>query len=379
MNRLRNAGIGVRFSLLLAMVIVLMAAIAAIGLWNLRNMTIHSETTYRENIVPAGQLAAVANSYAEIRSQILLALQHAPDSPFLAMHDHPVTLHLDVIEARLTSSDEAWRAFATREPDHAAEGKYVAALRELQRPLVEDGVRPALAALRQANFKEANLLLLSKVNPRLNPFIRDAAALSKVFEDESRDLKAQASTAYETAFRWIAGAGLFAMLASIGFGYAIVHSLATRLKCAVLTADALANGDLMSTKVDGAGKDEVGRVLAAQQNLIAKLSHIIGDVKGAADALANASGQVSATAQSLSQSSSEQAASVEETTASIEQMTASITQNTENAKLTDNMATQSSVEAEQGGKAVKDTVEAMKSIADKIGIIDDIAYQTNLL
>jgi methyl-accepting chemotaxis protein len=140
----------------------------------------------------------------------------------------------------------------------------------------------------------------------------------------------------------------------------------------------LADGDL-TVRIDDVSKDEIGQMLAAQQNLIAKLNQIIGEVKGAADALANASGQVSATAQSLSQSSSEQAASVEETTASIEQMTASITQNTENAKVTDNMATKSSGEAEQGGSAVKETVEAMKSIAGKIGIIDDIAYQTNLL
>ena len=99
----------------------------------------------------------------------------------------------------------------------------------------------------------------------------------------------------------------------------------------------------------------------------------------AADALTNASGQVSATAQSLSQSSSEQAASVEETTASLEQMTASVAQNTENAKVTDNMASKAAREAGEGGEAVGKTVDAMKSIADKIGIIDDIAYQTNLL
>jgi methyl-accepting chemotaxis protein len=60
-------------------------------------------------------------------------------------------------------------------------------------------------------------------------------------------------------------------------------------------------------------------------------------------------------------------------------MSASINQNTENAKVTDGMATQTSGEAVQGGEAVKQTVSAMKSIADKIGIIDDIAYQTNLL
>ena len=117
----------------------------------------------------------------------------------------------------------------------------------------------------------------------------------------------------------------------------------------------------------------------AINNTIAKLSETIAQIITAADALSNASGQVSATAQSLSQSSSEQAASVEETTASLEQMTASVSQNTENAKVTDSMASKAAKEAGEGGDAVGKTVDAMKSIADKIGIIDDIAYQTNLL
>ncbi|MCH2220178.1 MAG: methyl-accepting chemotaxis protein [Dechloromonas sp.] len=112
---------------------------------------------------------------------------------------------------------------------------------------------------------------------------------------------------------------------------------------------------------------------------ITKLADTVAQIITAADALTNASGQVSATAQSLSQSSSEQAASVEETTASLEQMTASVSQNTENAKVTDNMASKAAKEAGEGGEAVGKTVDAMKSIADKIGIIDDIAYQTNLL
>jgi len=117
----------------------------------------------------------------------------------------------------------------------------------------------------------------------------------------------------------------------------------------------------------------------AINNTIGKLSETIAQIITAADALSNASGQVSATAQSLSQSSSEQAASVEETTASLEQMTASVAQNTENAKVTDNMASKAAKEAGEGGEAVGKTVDAMQSIADKIGIIDDIAYQTNLL
>jgi methyl-accepting chemotaxis protein len=70
---------------------------------------------------------------------------------------------------------------------------------------------------------------------------------------------------------------------------------------------------------------------------------------------------------------------VEETTASIEQMSASVNQNAENAKVTDGIAGKAAKEASEGGEAVRGTVQAMKQIADKIGIIDDIAYQTNLL
>jgi methyl-accepting chemotaxis protein len=172
--------------------------------------------------------------------------------------------------------------------------------------------------------------------------------------------------------------GVIASLLTALFGWFITRSITRPVGEALAVTQRLAEGDL-TVRIDDVSKDEIGQMLSAQQGLIAKLNQIIGEVKSSADALSNAAGQVSATAQSLSQSSSEQAASVEETTASIEQMTASITQNTENAKVTDNMATKSSVEAAQGGTAVKDTVEAMKSIAGKIGIIDDIAYQTNLL
>jgi methyl-accepting chemotaxis protein len=137
-------------------------------------------------------------------------------------------------------------------------------------------------------------------------------------------------------------------------------------------------GDLSKT-VNGNYKGQLDDFKQTVNNTIGKLAQVISEVTSAAANIAGASEEVSVTAQSMSQASSEQAASVEETSASIEQMSASINQNTENAKVTDNMATQASQEAVQGGEAVRETVSAMKSIAGKIGIIDDIAYQTNLL
>ncbi len=139
----------------------------------------------------------------------------------------------------------------------------------------------------------------------------------------------------------------------------------------------IAEGDL-TVNVEVKPGDK-GSMLFAMKGMVEKLTRIISEVRGSATSLASASGEVSATAQSMSQATSEQAASVEETSASIEQMTASIGQNTENARVTDGMAGQAARQAKEGGEAVSETVKAMKRIAEKIGIIDDIAYQTNLL
>ena len=140
----------------------------------------------------------------------------------------------------------------------------------------------------------------------------------------------------------------------------------------------LEQGDLTHT-MTGDYKGQLGEFKTTLNNTINKLSQTIAEVVSSADQLGNASEQISATSQSLSQASSEQASSVEETTSSIEQMAASINQNAENAKITDGMAGKASREASEGGLAVKQTVDAMKEIANKIGIIDDIAYQTNML
>jgi methyl-accepting chemotaxis protein len=141
---------------------------------------------------------------------------------------------------------------------------------------------------------------------------------------------------------------------------------------------AMAEGD-MTQSIDQDYKGDFAQLADAVNSTVTRLAETISQVTAAAETLNSAAGQVSATAQSLSQTSSEQAASVEETSASMEQMNASICQNTENAKVTDNMASKSAKEAKEGGEAVVATVDAMRQIAGKIKIIDDIAYKTNLL
>lgn len=140
----------------------------------------------------------------------------------------------------------------------------------------------------------------------------------------------------------------------------------------------LAQGDL-TQNIEADYQGLFGQLKTDINDTIDRLSSVMGDVKNNSDSLNSAAEQVSGTAQSLSQGASEQAASVEETSASVEQMGASINQNSENARVTDGIAAESSVAAEEGGGAVTETVQAMKDIAEKISIIEDIAYQTNML
>ena len=135
----------------------------------------------------------------------------------------------------------------------------------------------------------------------------------------------------------------------------------------------------LTCSIGGSYQGDFGILQASVNNTVEKLSTTLAQVTSSAADLTNASTQVSATAQVLSQASAEQASSQEETTAAIEEMAAAIAQNTDNAKTTDGIARKSAEDALAGGEAVKSTVVAMKSIADKISIIDDIAYRTDLL
>ncbi|MDP5240252.1 methyl-accepting chemotaxis protein [Uliginosibacterium sp. 31-16] len=119
--------------------------------------------------------------------------------------------------------------------------------------------------------------------------------------------------------------------------------------------------------------------LGAMKVMVERLSIVMNQVRASADALASASEELASSSTSLAQNSGNQAASVEETSASMEEISATVMQNAENAKVTDGIASKSADEAKQGGAAVADTVAAMRQIAEKIGVVNSIAYKTNLL
>ena len=140
----------------------------------------------------------------------------------------------------------------------------------------------------------------------------------------------------------------------------------------------LSEGDL-STRITTEYKGDYDVFKQAVNATAEKLDEVIAETIAAVDQITNAAGQVNSTSQTLSAGATEQSSSLEETAASVEEMSSSIGQNAKNAESTDKIATEASIMATEGGQAVNMTVDAMKTIAGKIGIIEDIAYQTNML
>jgi methyl-accepting chemotaxis protein len=171
---------------------------------------------------------------------------------------------------------------------------------------------------------------------------------------------------------------LFGIVLSAVLAFLTTRSITRPIAQALGVAERIARGDL-SEEVQVDRGDEMGQLQQAMRQMSARLLQVIGEVRSGADGLSSAAQQVAATSQNLSQGTSEQAASVEETSASLEEMSASISRNAENSREMERMALAGARNAEESGRSVQETVNAMKLIAQKTGIVEEIAYQTNLL
>ncbi len=172
--------------------------------------------------------------------------------------------------------------------------------------------------------------------------------------------------------------GAVAVVIGVLMAVAITRIIVRPVRIGTDAISLIAEGRL-DTHIDVNQKDEIGNLAEAMRQMVGRLRSITDDVKTAAANVAEGSGNMSATSQQLSEGAGKQAASAEEVSSSMEEMASNIRQNADNAAQTEKIALASSEKAEQGGKAVTDTVGAMRQIAERIAIVEEIASQTNLL
>jgi methyl-accepting chemotaxis protein len=363
-----NMKIGLRLSLGFLVVLVLMAALAATGINSMTAIHNSLEKIVQDNMVKIQLNTKMDKALGDVQLHMrTLMLLKDP----VAQADLRKT-----IQATRDKYNEAFEALQKMPGNEVAQASRakIKGMAVSVRPLSDKVVELNLAGKTEESIK----VLLEEARPAAQRW-QDAVDENTVITEQNTQKDIAAATAvYDTAFRNMVILAGVAVFFGVLIAWVLTRSIVRPVNEALDVANRLSEGDL-TVRIGATSKDETGQMLQAMSNMITKLSTVVTDVNSGAQALASASEQVSATAQSLSQAASEQAAGVEETSASIEQMTSSIAQNTENAKITDGMASKAAKDASDGGEAVNATVEAMKQIAKKIVIIDDIAAQTNLL
>jgi methyl-accepting chemotaxis protein len=135
----------------------------------------------------------------------------------------------------------------------------------------------------------------------------------------------------------------------------------------------------LTTRAEAVGNDEIAGLLATMEAMRERLTGVIFDVKAAAGSVSAGSRQMAASAEQMSDAATRQASNTEEVSSSMEEMDSNIQQNADNAQETVKIAMKAADDAERGGRAVEQTVDAMRNIAEKISIIEEIARNTNLL
>ena len=204
--------------------------------------------------------------------------------------------------------------------------------------------------------------------------------------DRIADAQAQAIEAAATRTRIvIAAASAAAVILGFGLALGMAHRIAGSLGIAASSARAVAKGDLTHDIPQG-GRDEVGQLLAGLTEMQAGLRALVGTVRTGVDSVVTASTEIASGNQDLSVRTEGQASNLQRTAAAIEQMASTLRQNTASAEQANQLAASASQIAVRGGEVVSQVVQTMndisgasRKIVDIIGVIDGIAFQTNIL
>jgi len=209
--------------------------------------------------------------------------------------------------------------------------------------------------------------------------------LENVLNDEAKEV-AQHGQSASTQTLVVFGVALaVAALVVVPTTLANMHSICAPLEQAQRFAQSVASGDL-TQQADRSGQDELTDLLGALGDMQASIARIVGEVRSATDSLGTASAEIASGNQDLSHRTEQAASNLEETASSMEELTSSVAQSAEAARQASDMATSNASVAEQGGQMVAQVVSTMEEIRtssrkinDIIGVIDGIAFQTNIL
>jgi len=382
----RNLSLVWKFTLVALVTPLAVLIVAAAALYGTEKLKGEYDTMHDFMLVPIMALDR-ANLDREILGRALSELTLS--TPGSREHDEQAKAAEDAISS-ITKAVERYRRdwLTTASPEFTAtlaamglaalQGDEADALRRLEATLA--GIKPHHEAVLAG--KAVDTIALTRELGSMRGALDDLVAVNQRFAEVSN---ASAQATIRSMISTVFAVSVALTVAAVALGWRLSQSLSRPVTSLSAASSRLAQG-ILDVDLEGLGgnggaptRDEVGVMSASFAGLIQKLVSVLQGVRRGADEVRTAAGQVAVSSQSLSQGTTEQAATIEETTTTLSAMSALIAQNAQSNAVMEQMAVKGARDAEESAETVREAARAMKMIAQRITVVEEIAHQTNLL
>ncbi len=398
MGFMNNISVRAKLSLIMGFMIVMMLGGGAIGLGGIVLTNTALEDTYKNRLEPTKMIGRIMLLMNDNRAQVMLALQHQPGSPFVDMHDHPVSMHTDAIiknRDEITAIVEEYKTRTLTPEEQTLAGKYAASRAQF----VAEGLVAAREAILAGDYPAANQILLTKINPLYRTAVGDADALLQKTLDTAKADYAKSVERYALIRNVAIGGTLLGVMLAIAAAALLIRSIVHPLHEAIGHFREISQGNLTG-HVELSSRDEIGQLMAALASMQDQLRTLISRIVNAAAEIQGSSSKLNAEMFQVVEHSETQHDRVQEVASAMEEVSMSVTEVASSAENTAKAAVASqgivSSSIAQMGKSMDATArvveavqassgtiaelsQAIQRIGDITNTIKDIAEQTNLL
>ncbi|QCB47702.1 methyl-accepting chemotaxis protein [Hydrogenophaga sp. PAMC20947] len=375
MSFFKSLRIGTRLGAGFALVIVAGLAVALIGRNSLTSVGDDLQLLTNDRVVKVDQVRDVRDNVYVIASAIRN----------VAMIEDDTLMNAEVTRIELAQAANAKLFEVLQVTITSGEGKSLLVATMSARSAYNLALKKAIELGRSNDMSGARDHILNELDAPQAAYFKALEELVLLQEKLMADSKTETMREVSTAGTLMLVLAIAAALAGGLIAWLVARSVTRPLARAVEVTDHIAEGDL-SQPIEADSRDEVGQLLRSLARMQASLSRVVGTVRGNAGSVATASAQIEQGNQDLSSRTEQQASALEQTSASMEEMGTTASQNADNARSANQLAACASSVAVQGGEVVSQVVQTMKAINDSskkisdiIGVIDGIAFQTNIL
>ncbi len=373
---MNNVKISTRLALLILVMSSMLVSIGGLGLYGISRSNDALHSVYVDRALPLEILSEVQSIYLRNRQLVSDSLLD-PTVETYARNSAAIEANTEVINKR-------WADYTSSKMTDEEE-KLAKAFAAAGNAFVQQGLKPAVVALRANDWAETSRVSVEVVTPLYTKLQDAMKPLIKLQTNEAKLGFETAAAQYDIIRNVVMVSILAGLILAALFGYFLIRSISGTLSRAIDITHAVAKGDL-TQRFRTDGKDEMAQLMAALAAMNASLVQVVSNVRQGSEGVATASAEIAQGNNDLSARTEQQASALEETASSMEELGSTVKQNADSARTANQLAMSASTVAVRGGEVVAQVVETMKGInasshkiSDIISVIDGIAFQTNIL